>query len=461
MNRWIIRKKGMLAGVIILILCLFCSCKSQGSQSNHTKNANQKFSVVKEEDNYDTVFTGIIEGYNLDKKTVSVFNIQEKKNYEFVYTGGTDIKDKYDALITMPQVEIGEIVDVYYYQTNQKLTLLHISKEAWTYKKVGNLETDKTNLRMKIANHNYWYDEGLQLFSQEEPIELIDLHEKDELMVKGIGSQICSIIVVKGHGYIRLTNYHDFIGGTIEVGYGIITPIVKDMLIVAKEGEYNVVLENGELVAKKDIKLKRNEEITLDFSEYKMPEERIGYVRFDIDPYGADLYINGRQINYADPIKLNYGTHRIRVTMNGYNEFNGILTIGETTPTISIRLAQGTYDVESEDSQTGEKVTSSNTTIEQTQEEDDLSKTENEEENSKTKSIDKNHTITIESPVGATLYMDGEQIGTVPISVEKEIGTHVVVFSQSGYATKSYSIEVLDDNQNAVFNFPDMIILEE
>ncbi len=435
-------------------MCLLCSC--QTNKNSSYKSATKQPTINKTENNYDTTFIGVIKDYDENKKNVTVYDINGKMEYVFDYNGGTDIKDEYDAVITMPQIEIGEIVDVFYYEASQKLTALNISKDAWTYNKVGNLVTDKTAQRMKISERNFRYDEGLLLFSEGEPIDLIDLHAKDELMIKGVGSRICSIVVTTGHGYIRLSNYSDFVGGTIEVGYGIITPIIDDMLIVAREGEYKVLLENGELVAKKNVKLKRNEEITLDMTGYKMPEDRIGYVRFDIEPYGADLYINGASVDYADPIKLNYGEHTIQVTMTGYNDFNGTLTIGESTPTISIRLAAGTYDVKSEDSSTGQTKTSNDTTIEE-EDEDKTSKTSDSENTTGTTSIDKEHSITVESPAGASLYLNGKRMGTVPITFTKEIGTHIIVLSESGFVTKSYSVEVLDDGENAVFNFPDMI----
>lgn len=459
MNQGRMRQKTVRGLLVILALCLLCGCQGRKNKGSVDQDAINQPSASTETDNYDTVFTGVVTGYDENKKTLSLYDIKGKMNYVLEYNGGTDIKDAYDQMITIPQIAVGEIVDAYYYEANQKLTALNISKEAWTYNKVGNLLTDKSMMRMKISDHTFWYDDGLHLFSENQEIELIDLHARDELRVKGVGSQICSITVTTGHGYIRLKNYADFIGGTIEIGYGIITPIVEDMLIVAREGEYKVVLENGELTAQESVKLKRNQQITLDMRGYKMPKERIGYVRFDIEPYGADLYINGNRMDYSEPVKLNYGKHTIKVTMNGYDDFNGTLTIGESTPIISIRLAEGSYEVETDDSG-GKNQTNNNTTIEKTPEEEQTQSEGNEDSEGGTTATDEAHTITVESPAGATLYLNGKKIGTVPVSFTKEIGTHVFVLSQSGYVTKSYSIEVLDDGENAVFNFPAMITSE-
>lgn len=459
MNR---RKKCLIQAVFVFMMLILCGCSGNRRSAAENQNQNALQQQQTEEDlGYDTTFTGVVKECDTEKKTITLYDIKGQMEYVFDYTGGTDVKDNYDKIISMSQITIGEIVDVYYYEASQKLTALNISKDAWTYKGVGNLVADKTNKRMKISEHNYWYDDGLLLYSEGEPIQLIDLHERDVLTVKGVASQICSIVVTTGHGYIRLENYKDFIGGTIEVGYGIIVPIVDDMLIVAKEGEYKVLLENGELTAEENIKLKRDEEITLDLSGYKMPEGRIGYVRFDIEPYGADLTINGKQVDYSEPIKMNYGKHSIKVSMNGYDDFNGILTIGESTPTISIRLAEGTYEVEGDDTEnSSEENKDSNTTIEEAEETDSEDEKEESEDNTVagTTSVDKDHTITIESPAGATVYFNGTKMGTIPLSFTKEVGNHIIVLSRSGYATKSYSVEVLDDGDNAVFNFPDMIV---
>lgn len=429
------------------------------------QSATGKESILKQEqpeyqknEKFDTYFTGVLREYDTEKKSVTIYNITDKKNITFNYTGGTDIRDKYDQMITMEQIQQGEIVTVFYRSREQKLAAIEVSKDAWEYNKVKSLSIDKTAYQIKIASRNYWYEEGLLLFSEGKEIDLIDLNAKDEVAVKGVGSQICSIVVTTGHGYIRLQNYADFIGGTIEVGYGIMIPIVKNMLIAAKEGEYKVHLQNGELLADKTIYLKREEEIILDLSAYHMPKKRIGNVRFDIEPFGADLYINGTSVDYSEPISLNFGKHKIQVSMNGYEEFYGKLTIAESTQTISISLAEGTYEAIGE---SPEKEPIDSPLKEAPLEAPSIEETELEEEDvpgeKEQTLVDQEHTTTVESPAGASLYLNGKLKGTIPLTFGKECGSYTIVLSQAGYLTKSYSVEVIDDGENAVFNFPNMI----
>lgn len=463
------KRKNRFLIYILLAMLLLCGCAAKKKNvPEETVNAEQTNEQAAEEDTTltaeDVQMTAVVEEWDTDKLTITLFDIKEKRSHVLNYSGGTDIRDAYDQLITVPQLAYGEIVDAVYDVKSDKLKVMTISKAAWSYRNVGNLVTDKTAYRMYIGKHTYWYDEGLEIFSNNKMIDLIDLHHQDVLTVRGIDSQICSIEVTKGHGYIRLKEYRDFIGGTIEVGKSSL-PVVSDMVLVAREGAQTVYLQCGELTAEEEVTLRRNEEIVLDLSAYKMPAERIGYVRFDIEPFGAELYINGKETDYIEPVKMNYGKHRIQVTMNGYNEFKGVLTIGESTPTISIRLA------ESESDEAGEGTVSSkdsnDTTIEEEvyeepEEEDNEEEAEEEDDSEDyelatgTTSVDQNHTITIEAPTGATVYFNGEKKGTIPLTFTKEIGNHILVMTKEGYSTKSYSIQVLDDGENAVFRFPDM-----
>lgn len=473
MNQRQHRIRILAAVILFLCACFLNGCqKETGNGERGVTTSNSGITAKTEAKSYDASFTGVLREHNEDSKTITVYNPEAKESLLFEYTSGTDVRDKYGQARVMEELSLGEIVEAYYISASGKLTALAISDQGWTYNGVGNLKVDKTNYRMDISGQTYWYDDGLSLYSEGEEISLIDLNPRDLLSIKGIGSQICSITVTKGHGYIRLKNYADFVGGTIEVGYGIIIPIVKDMLIVAREGTYRVALENGELMAVQEVSIEPNEEIVLDLSGYHMEKERIGYVRFDIQPFGADLYINGIITDYSEPIELNYGKHKVQVTMNGYEDFNGVLTIGESTPTISINLSDGTAEVSKEepspsplpeqskapDTKDDDKDTKEDgdTQIEES-EEDENAKEENNEETTGTTSIDEDHTITIQAPAGARVYLNGSLKGTVPLSFTKEIGNHIIVLSQSGYMTKSYSVEVIDDGENVVLSFPDML----
>ena len=69
--------------------------------------------------------------------------------------------------------------------------------------------------------------------------------------------------------------------------------------------------------------------------------------------------------------------------------------------------------------------------------------------------------LTISSPIGAEVYMDGSYIGIVPVSVKKTIGVHVITLRQTGYETRSYTINVTDLTSDENMSFSALVKEEE
>lgn len=425
----------------------------------------------------DGSFLGIIKDINKEINAISIMDIKGNGDVVLYYNGGTDIRDKYGKAISMSQMVLGEIVDVNYEKSSNKLIKLQISKDAWEYTGVENFTIKNSNKVMEIADSKYMFNDRLVIAGDEKLINLIDINEKDELIVKGINEEIWSIIVSKGHGYVRLRNYEDFLEGSIEIGYHIILPIEKDMLIVAREGEYKVTLEKGNLKGSKHINIIRDQEIILDMSEYRKEPEKKGSVDFLIQPYGATLYIDGEEVDYEDPVELLYGVHVVRVSLSGFETYAGMLDVDESSKVVEINLAEENIQEETNDSvNPSDKditILPDGTSSEETQDEDTTEDNESEdneseneettegdeesgEDNTDTNNYDTDHMISVKQPVGAEVYLNGTLKGIVPCSFTKQIGIHTITFRQSGYVTKSYTIEVEDDSRDINFSFPEM-----
>ena len=195
------------------------------------------------------------------------------------------------------------------------------------------------------------------------------------------------------------------------------------------------------------------------------------------------LYINGIETDYSKKVKLNYGDYEIRVEMEGYTTFQGTLTIEEKTPVICVSLSvdgvdtSGTTDgvtitPSDTDSSSDSTDNTDNTGTTDSQkgtdstEGDSSGTADSSEDTGKTDSstnafgttlVDEDHVITISAPAGAKLYWNGAYKGVVPVTFAKEIGNHVITFSQTGCLTRSYSCEITDDGNDVTLNFPDMV----
>lgn len=415
---------------------------------------------------------GVVKDINVDEGTITYLDINYETDFTLKYNGGADILDKYNGVISILQIKIGEIVDLYYSSETNNLTKLQISSEAWEYQGVANLVIAKTNKIMSISKKKYKYTNELVIFSEDNLIELIDINKKDELTVKGRGGVIYSIIVDKGHGYIRLTNYEDFIDGIIEIGYDIIVPIVKDMLIIAREGNYKMVLEKDSLVGKKNINVIRDKEIVVDMSEFALEPLQRSNVDFTIIPDGADLYIDNKLTDYDEVVELKFGKYKIEVKLGGYITYLGTLTADKVSLDIKIDLVEKTVnkdtiesdlDNENTDKSSEESYDNNNSDPDSKNESDDTRDIEatgdNENEvviDDSASEKDADHEIHVLEPEGVEVYLNGTLKGISPVSFEKEIGTHTLSFRKDGYITKSYTVEVIDDSSDVQFNFPSM-----
>lgn len=455
---------GIIGCMLVLGLIVTISFLNKNQSSKNRNMISQEDVDVNIGSSSEEKILAVVKDINTDIKAISVMNINNGVEEVVYYTGGTDIRDKHDKVIAITQLNVGEIVDVYYKKGSNDLNKLQISKDAWEYREVTNFNIYSPKQTFQVGERKYRMNNRLVVAAENKIINLIDINEKDELMIKGAGNEIWSIIVTKGHGYIRLRNYEAFLGGTIEVGYQVMDQIVENMLIVVREGDYKVTLENGSLIGSKRVNILRNQEIVLDMREYRIEATKTGLVDFLIQPYGGVLYIDNELVDYERPIELEYGEHDIRVRLDGYTTYYGVLDVNESSKIVEIELAKEIVPGQAETTKSNpieSKETETKIEKEEIEETEEQPNTEAENKDrvdnkNSAPIVDNNHSIKVLRPEGADVYLNGVKKGTVPCDFAKEIGTHTITFAKSGYITKSYTILVVDDSEDATFSFPDM-----
>jgi len=461
--------------ITILIVALFIAglvyCGYQISSDNSKRNLGNQGEVSDTEDPSKQVMTGVVRELNTTGQMMSIWDINNENIGRFTYTGGTQILNAYNDAITMTKVVVGDIVDIEYNSKTNKISKLQISKEAWTYKNVDRMTINREENLLQLGETNYGYDDNLVVVSGDELISLLEVLSKDQVELHGIGNQVYSMIVKKGHGYIRFTGYDDFIGGSVSIGAGTYLGVSENMNVVIREGTYNVKMVNGELVGTKSVTVKRDEEVTVDMSEFKISNDRVGEVTFLITPDGADLNLNGSLVDYSEPIKLNYGEHKIIVNLSGYKEFAGILNVAQAQQSITINLVPETSEEESTGDDEVDKVDSDDIKLDWSSDKinssnkpavspsttpTNSSSDGEEDEDSSSKDsvkIDKSHKITVQSPEGVEVYFNNMYKGISPVSFTKVIGKGTISLKKEGYITKSYDVDVVNDDEDIFFKF--------
>lgn len=450
----------LIAMVALVISVITGEADTNGGHSKPSVTTTANGLSEQEQITYDRKILGVVKAIDTNKKSITLYNVDSNDELVLYYNGATDVKDKYEKVITMSQLTVGEMVDAYYLLNND-VVALNISKDTWEYKRVNNLVINSDKKMMSIADRNYQFNEDLIIASEDQLINLIDLSEKDELTLKGVGSKVYSIIVTKGHGYVRFSNYSDFIGGNLEIGTDNMITISKDMLVVVREGNYTLTMENEGLTGSKLIRVLRNEEIVVDMGEFRREAPQVAKVEFTVIPNGADLYIDSKEVDYSEPIELKYGKHTVTVSLSGYEDYTGIITIDESSMQFFISLAEPT--VTEEDKETDSSNSSSNSNSNNNENSNSNSSSEDkslEEEvenaDKSNNSVDSQHKIYVQTPIGASVYWDGKLMGTAPVSFTKQVGSYTISLSANGYETVSYPVVIADDGEDVYLNFPNL-----
>ena len=443
------------------------------AEALNEQNASDEEIVSAEELVYEN--TAMLVGKDEEDHKLKFISVDNDKIYELDYTDKTPVLGRHGNYITFNEIPLGEIFDVSYSIHNRELLKLQISSEAWTFTDVTRFDIDPDSGRMDIAGSTYKLPKTAVVSYKDELASFIDVTNVDTLIVKGWGRKVCSVIVDKGHGYVRLLNDSYFEGGWIEIGQEIIKPVVEDMLIPVPEGNYRVRLTNRGYAAEEDITVERDRETSVDLSKVDIKEVAIGHVEFNITPDYAQLYIDGTVTDFDERIPLEFGVHKIHIELAGYNSVDTNIRVSDEFANVDIVLEKELLGKDNSTTSTTstKKTTTSKTTTAKTtgttavtsatastfSPVPSLTDLTSSSTTSKNEDIISDYKkMYIESPVSAEVYVDDIYVGISPLSFLKPSkGNHVIILRRDGYITRSYTINVLDDGKDLTLSFSDLV----
>ena len=442
---------------VVFLVTMLSTPKDTGYQrSQNTGITQQNGQETKQDDSLSSTILAVVKKVDTENQRIMLFDVNRQELLELNYFGGTNITDKYGKAIAISQIKVGEMVDATYLTDKKKLTDMNLSTKAWTYTGVSNMGINLSNKTMKIAKTLYKYEDDILILDGEEFIPVADLAEQDELTVRGFEETIWSITVTRGHGTVILKDYEDFLGDYITIGYEAIQQIAEDMEIIVREGNFNLTVENGNYSATKNITVDRNQDTYVSLSDLGPGASKLGRISFEITPFGADLYLDGELVSYANPIEMEYNEHNMKVSMGGYTSYVGTLTVDSSGKTVKIDLPESSSVEAATVTETEDGSTTNSSTGTSTGNTTDGAPAGSTTGSTGTEDIDANHLINVQNPSGVSVYIDGEFKCTSPGSFQKMIGTHVITFIKEGYKTMSYTIEVSDDGLDSYYTFPDL-----
>lgn len=422
---------GLLCGMLAITGCSLISTDTPAAETVENP-AMENVYQAPGPDSYDSADTAVLVKKDSENDTVTLLNLDVGKQYTLYIVGTTTLTDRHGTAVSLEQIQPGDVVDVTFLKSQKRLNSMKLSENCWSNESVSKytLDFDRNNLtigeeRFKITDDTLFFSEGRQ-------IEEMDINERDVLSFQGIGNQVVSVVVEKGHGYLRLNNDENFIGGFIEIGQTMVQQITDDMLLTVPEGDYEVTISCSGGGGVKNISIDRGEEVVLDIGDLEVAEEKFGQIIFSLTPASTELYVDGAEIDASQPVSLSYGIHQVIARADNYQSITTYLKVGQASAGIDIVLEPVDSDEEEED--------------------DDSESSEN--------TIDASsdyYKVYVEAPEGAEVYVDGNYIGISPVNFKKEEGSHVITLRKSGYETRSYTISVDDEEKDISFSFAELV----
>lgn len=389
--------------------------------------------VVTGPDSYDSADTAILVEHNEEAGTLTFLNLDLGRKYTLSMDGTTRLYDKYGDAVSVQQIQMGDIVDITFLKAKKHLTTMRQSAYAWVYTDVERYEMDPLRSEVTIGSEIYKLTSDTQYLSEGRNIEVMDLNAADVLSFQGIGNQILTVRVEKGHGYLRLLNDEKFVGGWIEVGKSVIRRITEDMLLLVPEGEYQVNISHKGGGGVKSAVIGRNEETALDIGDLEVPEPQTGMVLFSLTPSQAELYLDGTKVDASAPVTLEYGLHQLIARAEGYHSVTQYIRVAQESVSYAVTLeALGAAEEEESESSDSESDSSAPVTTDY-------------------------YKVHVDAPEDAEVYLDGNYVGIVPCSFKKTPGAHVITLRRSGYETRSYTVQIDQEEKDLSYSFADLV----
>lgn len=433
-----IQKKLQLALCMVITALGLSACSMDWQQSSAANTQTQETVtrvdtgfVVTDSNSYDSADTALLVDMDKDEKTVTFLNLTVGKRYTLNLDGTTKLTDKYGESLSFDQFTRGDIVDITFLKDKKHLTNMKWSKDAWSYENVERYEINTVRHEVTIGDEVYKITDETIYVSDGRTIESMELNAADVLSFQGIDNTILSVSVEKGHGYLRLVNDENFVGGWIEIGQTNIQRITDDMLMLVPEGSYDVNISYKGGGGTKSVIINRNEETILDIGDLEVAQTQYGMVLFSLSPSSTELYIDGEKVDASQPVTMEYGLHQVIARAEDYQSVTSYIRVGQESAGIDIVL---------------EKVDT-----------DDDDDEEEEEEDEVVDATSNYYKVFVEAPEDAEVYLDGNYVGISPCSFKKESGTHIVTLRKTGYETRSYTLSIDSEEKDISYSFADLV----
>jgi hypothetical protein len=282
----------------------------------------------------------LITALDSTEELIQLYRYRNGKEYRFSYSVDTVFRDKYQKRSSVLAFYPGNIVTIGSVDEEGRLSEVTMEDSVWQYDDIVRFSVDEESGILRIADTNYRITSETRVFSDGDEVDFSSISGNDILSVTGQEKNILSVRITTGHGELALLNTELFEGSFLQLNTNIFAEITPEMTMELPEGDYLLSVANNGWGGSCEIQVVRGETVQVDLDAIKGEGPKFGTVQFVFDMEDVYLTIDGKSVDYSEPVTLQYGKHTLKAACTGYTELSKYLFVNSEEATISISFAE-------------------------------------------------------------------------------------------------------------------------
>lgn len=338
--------------MVLFAALALMACGSQETSSGtryFNKSLNDSDTEVSQEEQERESY--LVVGIDSAQETMQVYRYENGLEYQYHYGMNTRFLNKYGDTVSEANFKLGDVIYLNGTDSQGRVSEVQKSDEVWVYDDVTRFSVDTARGVMQIGDDSYKIDAQTYVFNGDRSGNFDEISAEDQLCIVGRDKTILSVSVTTGHGNLKLTNTDLFEGSFLQLDTKIFVEITPDMEMEVPEGNYVLAVANNGWGGSKEITIQRGQTTEVNLDEIKGEGPKIARILFKTDVEGAQIYLDGQEIDYSDVLEVTYGAHKLKVKADGYDTWSRTLYVNSEEATVEISLSDGEESSESTDTE--------------------------------------------------------------------------------------------------------------